>query len=208
MLCRTIVSILTVRRYKSRLVTNPHSLIKEERTCPSVLKKHLSSSFRSWAQCLLQDDGKECSRATQMSTEPKSRALWGCGEPFICCLSQAESVLPGSRTGKARLKAEERRKGKIILVFKRTVSGFLWSCFEHYTILNWIQKEHVAFSLLGFTIWKVKSLKYREYILPKHIQGNSAPPLPAFNCWDLFVCIVVLSDLQGLLAALCLCVTL
>lgn len=48
-----------------------------------------------------------------MSPEPESGALQGCGEAFICCLSQGESVLPEPGTGTARLKADKRRKGKI-----------------------------------------------------------------------------------------------
>lgn len=50
-----------------------------------------------------------------MSTEPESGELQGCGEAFICCLSQGQSVLPEPRIGTARLKADTRRKGKITL---------------------------------------------------------------------------------------------
>ena len=53
-----------------------------------------------------------------MSTEPESGALQGCGEAFICFISQRASVLPEPRTGTTRLKAHKRRKGKITPVSK------------------------------------------------------------------------------------------
>lgn len=62
-----------------------------------------------------------------MGAEPKRGALWSCGEAFICCVSQGESVLSGPRFGTARLKAEKRKRERYTSVPK--------DCFQHFTIL-------------------------------------------------------------------------
>lgn len=89
-------------------------------TCEPHLEASTASAAGWWA-------GVVQSRSDRSWARRGARLC--CGEAFVCCLSQGESVLSGPRIGTARLKAEKRKKEKYTSARK--------DCFQHFRILFW-----------------------------------------------------------------------